>query len=169
MIKKFFAKDELLQKKINILYENLKGRPYDTKITWKEIKNIIGLDDIRQVYYVANKVCLLLMYHDSKYLATEHGVGKRIIKPNEHDVVAKKNVKKSVKIYKKSGAILASTNMDLLTDDEKDRVIVNANKYATLEMFANEMLKKKEIGKKSPDDVRTASLFLDAIRMFTQK
>ena len=93
----------------------------------------------------------MMMQFDQKYLVTVVGVGKRIINPAEHSVVAKHKVKRSVRLYRQAGAVLSSTNTDMLTSDQKRQVIEDANKYSTLEMFANEVLKKKQIGISTKD------------------
>ena len=165
-----YAKNKLLEKAINRLYERVRTEEYGCKFTWEELRVISGLDgeDKANLYYVANKVCLMLMEHDQKYLETLAGYGKRIVNPSEHNLIAKKKVARSVKIYRKAGSILASTNLDKLSEDEKLSIINEANKYRTLEMFTSEMLKKKQIGKSSKGDVKTAGLFLDAIKMFSE-
>jgi len=166
-----FEPNKQQQDAINKLYNKLKDEPYGARFSWDELKDLSGLDDVDKgvVYYIANKVCLMLMVTDQKYLATEFKYGKRIVNPNEHELIAKKTASKSVKIYKKAGAVLASTNMDELSEDEKRTVVDAANKYSTLEMFTNEMLKKKKIGEVGKDDLKTAGLFLDAIKMFAKK
>lgn len=166
-----FDKNKKLQEAINNLYVDLKDKDYGQVFTWEEIAKKSGLNnpDKNLVYYVANKVCLMLMVHDSRYLATEHGKGKKIIKPEEHTLYSKKKAQRSVKIYRQAGAIMHATNMDLLSAEQKKEAIDNANKWSTLQMFAEEMLKKKQIGKSSIPDVRTAGLFLDAIKLFSKK
>lgn len=160
-----------LQNAINVLYEFLKNENYGKSYSWHELSSLAGFKTFNSdnIYYVANRVCLMLMRNDKRYLQTVHGVGKRLINPNEHQLFAKKTANKSVKIYKKAGAILASTNMDELNDDQKREVIEAANKYTTLEMFTQEMLSKKRIGVSGKSDVRTASLFLDTIKAFSGK
>lgn len=166
-----FEKNKQLQQAIDTLYENLKDEEYGKKISWNKLKALAGNESLSKdnLYYVANKVCLMLMRNNQRYLETVRKAGKRIINPDEHQLVAKKKVNKSVRIYRNAGAILASTNMDELTEEQKQQVIESANKYSTLEMFTLEMLKKKKIGKSNKEDVRTASLFLDAIKMFAGK
>jgi hypothetical protein len=167
-----FEKNKELQRAIDKLYTELKDEEYGSKYSWEELRNLAGLRPTigkNEVYYVTNKVCLMLMAYEQKYLDTVHKYGKRIVNPEEHGILAKKKAKKSVKIYRKAGAIIACTNMDKLTEEQKKQMIDNANKFSTLEMFAQEMLKKKQIGKTSKDNIKTASLFLDAIKMFTDK
>ena len=170
---RMFEKNRQLEKAINNLYTEIKDKEYNDKLSWEELKKLCNVPGMvvskQQLYYVVNKVCVLLMTHDRKFLVGVMGFGKRIINPDEHSVVAKKVVKKSVKIYRKAGTILASTNMDELNDKQKQEVIESANKYSTLELFASEVIRKKEIGKSSKGDVKTASLFLDAIKLFADK
>jgi hypothetical protein len=166
-----FDHNKQLQKAIDTLYEKMKSLNYGDRFSWNKLAQMSDLStkDMNKVYYVTNKVCLMLMKNDQKYLETEHKYGKRIINPQEHQLIAKKTANKSVRIYKKAGAVLASTNMEELTDEQKKEVIEAANRYNTLEMFTTEMLKKKQIGIAGKTDVRTASLFLDAIKLFTDK
>lgn len=166
-----FERNKMLEKAVERLYEIVRKEKYGTKFTWDEIAHLSGIDgdDRQKLYYVANKVCLLLMRNDQKYLETVANHGKRIVNPSEHNVLAKKKVNRSVKIYRKAGNILASTNLDELDEEQKNEVITSANKYRTLEMFTTEMLNKKQIGKSSKDDIKTAGLFLDAIKMFSDK
>ena len=162
-----FEKNKQLQKAINNLYNFLKKEEYGSKYSWAKLKEISGVTKDEHIYYVANRVCLMLMRNDQKFLETERTYGKRIVNPSEHGLIAKKTANKSVKIYRKAGAVLASTNMEELSEDQKKDVIDAANKYNTLEMFANEMFKKKQIGNASKSDVKTAGLFLDAIKLFS--
>ena len=166
-----FEKNKKLQNAIDKLYSILKDEEYGNTYSWNKLALLSGMPNTNKqdIYYIANKVCLLLMKHDQKYLITEHGSGKRIVIPSEHNLIAKKTANKSVKIYRKAGAVIASTNLDKLNDEEKNEIIQAANKYSTLEMFTNEMLKKKKIGQSSKEDVKTASLFLDTIKMFADK
>jgi hypothetical protein len=166
-----FIKNKVLETAIMNLYNSLKDEPYGQQFSWKDIAQRTKLKDkLTQdnLYYIANKVCLLLMSSDNRYLETKQGYGKRIIKPEEHNYVAKKKVKSSVKIYHKAGQILASTNMDELTEEQKKQIIYDANKYSTLEMFAKEILQKKKIGVSQKEDLSKASLFLDTIKLFTK-
>jgi hypothetical protein len=59
--------------------------------------------------------------------------------------------------------------MDNLSDDEKKQIIMDANKYTTLEMFAKEVLQKKKIGITKKEDIAKASLFLDAVKLFSNQ
>jgi len=159
-----------LQVAINKTYEAVHDHEHGATFTWDELRAFTGLRSAskEKMYYIANKVCLMLMRHDSKYFDTIPGKGKRIILAEEHGVIAKKTVNKSVRIYRKAGAILASTDMDKLSEDQKRDVIEKANKYATLELFAKEVLKTKKIGKNTPDQIEKAGLFLDTIKLFAK-
>ena len=170
MVKPVIVVNKKIQFAVDRLYKELKDIDYGKEYKWEELMELAGLPkdaNMSEIYYIANKVCLMMMQFDQKYLVTVVGVGKRIINPAEHSVVAKHKVKRSVRLYRQAGAVLSSTNTDMLTSDQKRQVIEDANKYSTLEMFANEVLKKKQIGISTKDDNRTAGLFLDAIKMFT--
>ena len=165
-----FDSDKQIEKAVNQLYDALCDAPYDTRFSWDELRDLAGLSKkttMQRMYYVVNKVCVLLMGGAQRYLVTEMGNGKRIIKPGEHQLEAKKKVKRSVRIYRAAGHILASTNMDELSEEQKREVMENANKYATMEMFSRELLSKKRIGSASSDNVRLAGVFLDTIKLFT--
>jgi len=161
----------IIQGAIRTLYDAMREKEYGEKFAWDELRQMTGVIDLPldRLYYVCNKVCLLLMEHDQKYLETINSYGKRIILPSEHGIVANKKVKRSVRIYRKAGAVLTSTNMGELTDDQKKQIVYDANKYSTLEMFAREMLNKKQLGKSEEEDGSKASLFLDAIKLFTKQ
>lgn len=168
-----FEKNKVLQKAINTLYEQLKEEQYGKKFSWKTLRIMIGEEgqEMTQdnLYYVVNKAGLLLMGNDQKFLMSIYKYGKRIINPREHTIIAKKTISKSVKIYRKAGQVLASTNMDKLTKEQKTDVIESANKYKTLEMFATEIIKRKKIGVRKEEDIKNASIFLDTIKMFTKE
>lgn len=163
----------MIEKAVTQLYDNLKDTEYGSRYTWHRLKELSGFGnrEIKQetLYYVANKVCVLLMQQEQKYLETEIGYGKRIIRPNEHVGASRKIVKRSVRIYRKAGEISGSTNFDNLTEREKQEAIEHANKWRTLEMFSKELLKSKRIGTVKKEDVATAGIFLDAIKAFTDK
>lgn len=167
-----YEKNKELQRAIDRLYNELKDSEYNSRYSWSELARLAGLHQSigkEIIYYIANKVCLMLMTYDQKYLDTVRSFGKRIVEPKDHGVLAKKKAKKSVKIYRKAGAIIACTNMDKLTDEQKATMVESANKYNTLEMFASEMLRKKQLSKSSKSDIKKAGLFLDAIKLFTDK
>lgn len=165
-----FEKNKKIQDCVDRLYGVLKDAEYGSEYTWEELDAISGFGgDMKGSYYIANKVCSRLMVFDQRFLVTIQNFGKKIINPSEHSVMAKKTIKKSVKVYKRAGSILACTNMDKLTEEQKVEVVENANKYSTLQLFASELLKKKKIGGGGGSDRQTAGLFLDVIKMFTEK
>ena len=153
------------------LYSAIKDADYGSKFSWDELECLGGFKkgEVKrsQLYIVVAKVCLLLMVNDKKYLYTVHGFGKRIIEPIEHSVVAKNKVKRSVKIYRKAGEVLGSTNMDCLSSDEQKQIIHEANKYRTLQTFTNELLNKKKVGHSTDDSRDLAGFFLDAIKLMS--
>lgn len=168
-----FKRNIFYEKAITTLYENIRGSDYGTKYSWKDLQKLAGLEnkqvDIECIYYIANKVCLLMMQSDQRFLMTVPSFGKRIINPVEHSAVAKKKVKHIAMGYRDVGKVIASTNMDMLSQEQKNQVVEDANRYSTLEMFANEMLKKKSVGIVKKNDVLTAGLFLDVIKMFQKQ
>ena len=137
-----FEKNPRIQRAIRVLYEFMRELEYGTEISWDDLKLRTELPSISQqtLYRIVNKVNDLLIT-DSKYMSTVHGFGKRILKPTEHRVEAKKKVKSSARIYRKAGTILASTNMDSLDEQERNRVIEEAKKWQTLEHIHTELLK----------------------------
>lgn len=165
-----FSKNKELQRAVDKLYENIKDCKYGEKFSWGVLKELSGNEKLKkqELYYVVNSACLLLMQNDMKYLQSIHGFGKYIIEPREHNIVAKKKAKKSVKIYRTAGQVLASTNLELLTEDQKREVVDSANKYSTLEMFSQEMLKKRKLSSAKKEDILNASFFLDAIQLFSK-
>lgn len=159
-----FKKNPKTEKAINTLYESIRELPYDQRISWGELNKRTGTTlSVENLYYVVQRVNDLMMANDSKYMETVHGFGKRIINPSEHSTVARKKVRKSVKIYRKAGAILASTNMDELNEDQKTQILSDAKKWQTLELVHNELLKKKE--KKLTTEQKESKIMLDMISL----
>lgn len=144
--------NHIIQKNMQIdlatrkLYDYLHTMDYGQTITWQELANNSGAQlSQTQLYYVCNAVNEMLMSNVSRCLTSVTGVGKRIINPSEHSMSARKTAKRSVRIYEKAGKILASTNLDKLSDDEKNQVINDANKFRTLQLFTEVALKKKQL------------------------
>jgi DNA polymerase III delta prime subunit len=164
-------KNEMLELATNTLYDKLKTAEYGSRHSWDDMRKMAGLPSgikKESVYYVASKVRWLLMRYDNRLLQTVAGFGKRIAKPEEHSGAAKKKVRKSVKVYKEGGAILASTNMEMLTEEQRNEVMEQAGKYRTLEWFASELLKTKRIGHSAPTDQIAAGHFLDMIKFMSK-
>lgn len=150
----------------NNIYEALKTKEYGTQFTWDDLAKFSKLTNPPKplLYYCTNRANKLLMMHDSRFLQNVHGLGKRILNPNEHAVTAKRTAQKSVRMYRKAGQILACTNVDQLTGDEKEQVIRDANRWRTLELFSSEMMKNKQIktdADMSPENVRQAIDFIE--------
>jgi len=162
-------KNKKIENAINNIYEEIKSCDYDTKFNWDKLAKMTKILSIKKedLYYILGKVNLLLMQFDQKCLITIHGFGKRIINPKEHDLLAKKTAKKAVKQYKKAGAIISSTNLNELNEEEQKNIIESANKYHTLEMFTSEILKKKKIGTYNKIDSRSAGLIMDTMKFFS--
>lgn len=172
MNKRTFEKNPLLEKFIDNTYNNIKDDDYGVSYSWGELKEIASENteqkpSQQQLYYILNKVNLLLML-ESKYLKTIIGFGKRILKPNEHVLESRKIVKQASKRYRKAGSIIGSTNMDKLNQDEKKDVITAANKWRTLEMFHNELIKTKKIKDESLNKQST-KFILDYLELFGGK
>jgi hypothetical protein len=152
-----FERDERIVRAVERLYNQLKDAAYGTTYSWDDIKLLTGLPQVsrERLYYISSRVNDLLL-HDSRYLETLMGVGKRLLNPEEHRVSARKQVKRSAKIYRKAGNILAATNLDAIESvDERKKVISDANKFRTMELLHNVMLKKgsKKLGGSSSEKV----------------
>ena len=163
-------KNPVLDRCVNQLYEAIKESAYNTKYSWDQLKSLAGLRSMKQetLYYVVNKVCLLMMANNQRYLVTECKYGKRVILPSEHGIAAHNTIKKSARVYRKAGAIIASTNMEELSEAERNDIIDRANRYSTLEAFSNEILRRKRVGVDVKESARMANVFLDAVKLFTR-
>lgn len=159
-------KNQKIERAIKELYNILKEKPYNTQLSWKEIKEMTKEEELtkEQIYYITEKVNEMMMSYDSKYLVTVYKIGKRIINPNEHKIEARKTVKKSTKMYKKAGAILASTNLDELKPEEKQQIIEDANKFRTLELFTERLLKKKKITQEQKPEQNLLTNIVEMLR-----
>lgn len=165
-----FQHNVAFEKAINTLSEKLSVADYDSKFSWDELKSLCkaGVDLSRKdLYYILSKVNKLLMQNNQRALVSIQGFGKRILKPNEHSTVARKEAKKSARIYRKAGQIINATNLDGLNSDERLRVIEDANRWRTLEMFQNEILKKPTLQHKS--EVEKKALLFDMMKIFGEK
>ena len=163
-----FKKDVVLQRAIDNLYNALKESEYGKSYSWDELYRLCGVKELSlpKLYYICLRVNAILAAHDSRYMVTEHGRGKRMLNPREHDDKAKAKVKESIKKYKAAGQILASTNVDLLTSDEKKRIVDDANRFRTLELFTTELLKKKKLTNKAKAE--QASIAFDMLRFISK-
>jgi hypothetical protein len=163
-----------IEKAVKKLYEAVKDTEYDKKFSWADLKRLSGLenksDKIDTLYYVVNKVNSMLMVNNQRFLITQYGFGKRVIRPDEHSGVAKGEVKKSIKKYRRAGAILACTNIDDLSESQKTEVINSANKYRTLELFTSDILRRKSISDMSnKEKLQTADLLINTMDLFKKK
>jgi len=164
-----FTRNRDIDLAVNNLYEKVKNAEYGSRYSWKQFLDMTGIKTPftkNQLYHILGRVSSLMMANDMRVFTTIHGYGKRIINPDEHNITAKKQIKRSVKLYRNAGGILAATNLDLLNEEQKNEVISDANRYRTLELFAVEVLKKKTLphleGAENP-----ANLILDMIKLFS--
>lgn len=139
-----FKKNPNLEICINKLYLNLKDMEYGAKFSWNELATMCGptgkIISATQLYYVVKVVDGMMQAADKKLLGNVRSYGKRIINPEEHSLLARRTVKRSVKIYKKAGMILHATNLDKLDKHQQKEIMSDAQKYKTLEFFAKEAL-----------------------------
>jgi hypothetical protein len=158
-----------LERGIDNLHKVLKEAEYGKEFSWADLskmaKTILSKP---QLYYVVNQVGERLEEQDHRVLVTSRGVGKRIINPSEHIVVATKLGKKSARIYTKALKKVNATNLDLLSPEEQKATLLQADRFKTMKLFADEMLKSKKIGKVTSKDNQTASLFLDVVKLLTK-
>lgn len=132
---------EKLRTAVQNLYTLLKDAEYGKSFSWIELKQMSGRElSLGEIYYVTRIVNTMLMMNDSRSIVTVHGVGKQILKPEQHRLEAKREIKKSVRIYRKGGMLLNSANLDLLDGDERKKVIEDAARVRSLEMFTTELL-----------------------------
>ena len=158
-----------LERGIDNLHKVMKNVEYGKELTWDEMSKIAKVTlSTPQLYYVVNKVGEMLEEQDHRVLVTSRGVGKRIINPNEHIGVATKLGKKSARIYNKALKKVNATNMDLLNPEEQKATLLQADRFRTMKLFADEMLKSKKVGKVTSKDSQTASLFLDVVKLLTK-
>jgi hypothetical protein len=165
-----FKKNILIEKAINNLFNSIKDEDYNSQFEWDELAYRCGITPKptkQQLYCILQKVNNL-MGAEQKYLKTVCGFGKRIINPNEHGIEATRTVKKSARIYKKSGAILASTNMGKLTQEEQNQIMQQANKYKTLEMMSEQLINRRFINKERSYE-KVGTLFLDFMKLIKEE
>jgi hypothetical protein len=158
-----FERDDKIAKAVDKLYQHLKNADYGTEYSWADVKLLTGLPQVSQerTYYIASRVNDLLL-GDSRYLETVPGVGKRLLNPDEHRVSARKQVKRSARIYRKAGKILAATNIDEISSvDERQKVISDANKFRTMELLHDVMLRKDK--RKVIGDAGVEKSFFDLV------
>jgi len=130
------------------IYNQVKDLDYGVSLNWDKLEKMSGYVMSRErLYDVVDAVNRLLMSKHQKYMETIIGEGKRIVLPNEHSLAARKKVKESARIYRKAGLILASTNMNMLTNDEKEQIIRDSNRWRTLELVHNELINKRTLSK----------------------
>jgi hypothetical protein len=173
MVNKYKHRPEI-DAAINSLYAVLKDKPYGSKFSWEQLAEYAG-DNIIQnsdgkstLYYIVSQSGILLMRHDQRFLQTELGYGKRIIHPKEHGTIARRTVGRSVRLYRNAGLILAATNMDELTPQQKQEVILDANRYRTLALFTETLLNSKKLGVVETEDPSKAGFFLDLIKTLSE-
>lgn len=160
-------KSKELTECVDSVYNYLKGKEYDSRFSWEDLKQATGNMAVtkNRLYYILSRVNEMLMTTDSRCLQNVNGFGKRIIRPQEHVLVARKTVKRSVNIYKNAGRILGSTDLDRLDDDEKKEVVDDANKFRTLQLFTSELLKKKSLKDTRDIPKEDAGFLLDVIKL----
>lgn len=156
-------KNLMLERCMHNLYSHLKNADYDEFFTWEQLEGMAAASDKltkQQLYYVVNKTNEMLLFEDRKCLATISGVGKRVMRPEEHREAARKRVRTSVSAYKRAGAILAATNLDRLSEDEKSKVVMDMNKWRNLQMLTEEAIKSSR--KKVEGSGRSKVVWQDA-------
>jgi hypothetical protein len=152
-----------------ILYDFFKDKEYGVSFSWEEIKKVlVGYKLNKQQLYLVLSIVNKMLVTDQRQLETIHGWGKRILCPKEHVGASRKVIKQATKKYRHAGRIINATNMEMLSEDEKREAIDAANKWRTLELFTNELTKKKQITDDHVDP-RTAKTVMDVIKLLSNK
>jgi hypothetical protein len=168
--KKFWIENKENKLLIQKMYDHLKTKEYGVSFSWDELASVIGKPNIERelLYDLVNHVNKKLMYYDKKYLDTIHGFGKRIILPNEHGEVSRKDVKSAVRKYRKAGKIIACTNMEELDTYQQEQIKSDAYKWRTLEFISAELSRKKQISSNIKKE-KNEDLVLDVIKLFSKE
>ena len=136
-----------------LLYESFSDKDYDTFIPHGDIEAILGYDRKKEhskYYSFVEKWKKEMLTEASRHIECVNGEGYRIVRPDEFRKGASRQMKLGTKRFVKGGKILKNTPVDLLSEEEKNKLGQMSSVFAQLLHFQKATFKKvKEIDKKT--------------------
>jgi hypothetical protein len=137
------------------LHRVLVDMPHGTVITYDELRKILFEDPRDSRGRAAIQRAAKLLLHDGKHLVNMRGKGYQIAYPNEHVSQSTRQVKLGLRRYRKALAIVAHTEMEKLTPQERQQVEEQTNRVRIHLALAVRVQRMKALPARSDVEIPT--------------